>query len=306
MGLKELLEAKENILLYGITPPHRQNPPEKVREIAEKTLTRLESLDIDGLVLYDINDESGRNPENRPFPYLPTLDPVDFYEEYLAGFQRPVVIYRCVGKYPEADLAAWLRKADREKVLTVFVGAASKSDPVTMSLPRAYEVRREAGSDIPLGGVLIAERHSKCSCEHLRIEEKRAQGCSFFISQIFYNVNYTKSLISDYVYHCKEFNLPILPIILTTSICGSPKTLEFMKWLGINIPRWLENEILHAADPLTESYGQCLSNAKEVADFCRRLGVPFGFNVESVSNRLVEIEASVELAKEIRKILKQV
>jgi len=30
--------------------------------------------------------------------------------------------------------------------------------------------------------------------------------------------------------------------------------------------------------------------------FCRRLGVPFGLNVDSVSIRRVEIEASVRLA----------
>jgi hypothetical protein len=30
--------------------------------------------------------------------------------------------------------------------------------------------------------------------------------------------------------------------------------------------------------------------------FCRRLGVPFGLNVESVSIRKVEIEAAVRLA----------
>jgi hypothetical protein len=30
--------------------------------------------------------------------------------------------------------------------------------------------------------------------------------------------------------------------------------------------------------------------------FCRRLGVPFGISVESVSIRRVEIEASVQLA----------
>jgi hypothetical protein len=34
--------------------------------------------------------------------------------------------------------------------------------------------------------------------------------------------------------------------------------------------------------------------------FCRRLGVPFGINVESVSIRRVEIEASVRLAERLR------
>jgi hypothetical protein len=34
--------------------------------------------------------------------------------------------------------------------------------------------------------------------------------------------------------------------------------------------------------------------------FCRTLGVPFGINVESVSIRRVEIEASVRLARQLR------
>jgi len=34
--------------------------------------------------------------------------------------------------------------------------------------------------------------------------------------------------------------------------------------------------------------------------YCRRLGVPFGINVESVSIRREEIEASVRLAQQLR------
>lgn len=297
-------EAQSGILLYGITPPHQKNPPERLAEIAEKTLARISSLDIDGLVIYDINDESDRNATDRPFPYLPTMDPYCYFEDYLKGWSKPIIVYRCVGKYSPNELAVWLESVKGKDALTVFVGAASKEQQVKTSLNMAYEIRRESGGQIPLGGVLIAERHTKHQSEHLKIEEKRAQGCTFFISQIFYNVDYTKNLLSDYHYHCQDKGLPMLPVILTTSVCGSLKTLEFMKWLGIHIPRWLENEIVHAADPLEESFRQCLQHVDKISDFCSRLKIPFGFNVESVSNRLVEIEASVELAKEIRKRLK--
>jgi len=34
--------------------------------------------------------------------------------------------------------------------------------------------------------------------------------------------------------------------------------------------------------------------------FCRRLGAPYGFNVESVSIRRTEIDASVRLAERLR------
>ena len=106
-------------MLFSITPPRRSTPPEKVKGIAETTLGRLTGLDLDGLIVYDIDDESDRNPDERPFPYLPTMDPAEFYAAHLGGWDRPTVIYRCVGKYPEERLRAWLRSADPRRVLSV-------------------------------------------------------------------------------------------------------------------------------------------------------------------------------------------
>jgi hypothetical protein len=82
------------------------------------------------------------------------------------------------------------------------------------------------------------------------------------------------------------------------------KTLEFMSGLGIDVPRWLQTELTRSHDPLAESYEQCLTNARALIAFCRRLGLPFGINVESLTNRKVEIEASVDLAREIGELLR--
>src|ERR1700742_255739 len=112
-----LAGSKGGMLLFGITPPRRSATPDKVKEIAEVTLGRLADLDLDGLILYDIDDESDRNPEERPVPYLPTMDPAEFHSNYLDQWERPVVVYRCVGKYAEEDLRAWLDEADAAKVL---------------------------------------------------------------------------------------------------------------------------------------------------------------------------------------------
>lgn len=87
-----------------------------------------------------------------------------------------------------------------------------------------------------------------------------------------------------------------MPIVLSFSVCGSLKTLEFLRWLGVTVPRWIENELRHADDTLDASYEQAVATAVDLIAFCRRLGVPFGLNVESVSIRKVEIEASVRLA----------
>ena len=95
----------------------------------------------------------------------------------------------------------------------------------------------------------------------------------------------------------RRANLPPVPIVFTFSVCGSLKTLEFLGWLGVDVPRWIQNDLRHADDTLEESYEHSLRAARELIRYCRHMGVPFGVNVESVSIRLAEIEASVRLAE---------
>ena len=65
--LKEkILNRRPGIVTYGFTPPKRQNAPEKIAEIVEKQITRINSLPIDGLILYDIQDEVTRLTAERP------------------------------------------------------------------------------------------------------------------------------------------------------------------------------------------------------------------------------------------------
>jgi regulator of protease activity HflC (stomatin/prohibitin superfamily) len=90
--------------------------------------------------------------------------------------------------------------------------------------------------------------------------------------------------------------------MLTFAPCGSVKTLAFMKWLGISVPRWLENELRHATDPLEQSLRLCTQIFDELSSFAREKRLPLGVNVESVSIRKAEIDASVALFEQLRTI----
>lgn len=298
-----LQDAQGGILLVGLTPPRRSASAEQAAEIAAVTTARLADVDLDGLILYDIDDESDRNPGDRPFPYLPTMDPAVFHAEHLGALDAPVVIYRCVGKYPEPELSSWLRAVDTEQVMSVFVGASSSDKPVHTDLRTAHELRHRVRPDLLVGGVSIPERYTRGGDEHLRMVSKQERGCAYFVTQVVYDLDATKSMLSDYYYACRDRGLAPRPVILTMSVCGSLKTLAFLQWLGVDVPRWLENTLRHSPDPLAESYDQCVRNARDLIAFCRRLGVPFGFNVESVSIRKVEIDASIALAVELRELL---
>ena len=302
---QRIIDRTGELLLYAVTPPRLTTAPAKRREIAEVTLERLRPVGIDGLILYDIDDESDRNPDERPFPFLPTIDPAEYLARDLAGLDVPAVVYRAVSKYTEDGLRSWLRGQDPARVLAVFVGASSRSKTVTTSLARAHELRAQAQPELPLGGVAIPERHARTGEEHLRLLAKQDAGCSFFVTQVVYDVNAAKDLVSDYRYECAARHLQPVPIVFTFSVCGSVKTLEFLQWLGVAVPRWIENDLRHADDTLGASYDQAVATAVELIAFCRRVGVPFGINVESVSIRKVEIEASARLAARLRAELRR-
>jgi Methylenetetrahydrofolate reductase len=297
---RRIIEGQGEFLLFALTPPRQTASPGKAQEIADITAKRLQPLGVDGLILYDIDDESDRNPEERPFPFLPTMDPADYLSRYLNDWNTPVVVYRAVGKYAESELESWLRAQEPDRRLSVFVGAASRDKPVATSLGRAQMLRTQARPDLLLGGVAIPERHTRNGDEHVRLLRKQAAGCSFFVTQVVYDVNAAKNLVSDYRYDCLARGLTPVPIVFTFSVCGSMKTLEFLRWLGVDVPRWIENELLHADDTLEASFEYALAAARELITYCRRVGVPFGLNIESVSIRRAEIEASVDLAAQLR------
>jgi hypothetical protein len=297
-----LARTRGGVLLYGLTPPRQTSTRDQADSIAAAALTRLRSVQVDGLILYDVDAEADRTVAPRPFPFMPMMDPAHFLDHHLADWAGSVIVYRAVGKYTGNQLDHWLSEADRDRVLTVLVGAASRHQMVQTSLPEAY--RRHAALSLPprMGGVVIAERHAESGTEHLRMLRKQDAGCEFFVSQVCYDLDHTRNLLSDYTHSCRDRGLDPHPVVLTLAPCGSVKTLEFMTWLGIDVPRWLRAEI-NRGDPLTASYEQCLLNARALIAYCRRLGLPFGINVESLTNRKLEIDASIDLAREIRNLL---
>jgi hypothetical protein len=303
--LRRIAEGGGELLLFAVTPPRRGVTAERAQQIADVTLERLRPLGLDGLVLYDIDDESDRTAAERPFPFLPTMDPADYLALHLAALDVPAVVYRAVGKYSEPGLRAWLGAQDPQRVASVFVGASSRDKPVATSLVRAQQLRAETGSGLALGGVAIPERHTRGGDEHLRMLAKQAAGCSFFITQVVYDVNAAKDLVSDYRFECAASGVAPAPIVFTFSVFGSTKTLEFLGWLGVDVPRWIQNDLRHAEDPLWASYEQALATARDLIAYCRRVGVPFGINVESVSIRRAEIEQSVLLAAQLGRELRR-
>lgn len=304
MFADKIRKKESGILLYGITPPKAQNTPERNEEIAQKQIAHLLPLHIDGLVIYDLQDESSRTSMERPFPFLPTLDAYTYAADFMRELALPKIIYRSVGKVVQPELASWISSIQDKPYSTVFVGAPSKVQTGYTRLSEAYDLWKAHNQSALLGGVTIPERHSGGRSEHLKIVHKMQAGCSFFISQCVYSIGYTKNVLSDLYFYCQAHSLEMPTMIFTLTTCGSLKTMDFMDWLGIHIPIWLRNELANCQNILAKSVDLSLEIAREIIIFCQDKGIPFGFNIESVSIRKDEIEASLYLMEQVEGMLR--
>jgi hypothetical protein len=304
MFLNKIRSGESGILLYGITPPKKsETNPQRIAEIAEKTIARIMPLDIDALIVYDVQDESARTPVERPFPYITALDPFEFASNYLQGLQIPKIIYRPAGKFSQEELSDWVDDLHKHEFYPVFVGIPTPGFEVKTTLSEAYQIWSKNSNTSVVGAVTIPERHAVLKDEDKRILEKAGCGVSYFISQCVFNIAYAKQMIEDLGHTCKQQGARTPTIIFTLTACGSAKTLEFMDWLGIHLPDEMKEDLKKADNMLEKSVGICLDIAAEIIAFCTERSIPFGFNIESVAIRKDEIEASINMVNRIGKML---
>ena len=302
MDLKaKLPDPGQTVLLYGTTPPRLGTPADSVAAAADKLDARLAGLPLDGVVLYDIQDETGRTQLPRPFPFVGTVDP----REYAKLFKLPTLVYKALGALDEAGWHAWLFEsahAHQTRFVSV-VGRPTSGVRHALSLSRAIRIAAGHAAGFTVGGVVIAERHNAQRSEAARLLAKGIEGCSYFISQTVYHAPPTQQLLADYRRDCAGAGTEPKRIILTFAPCGREKTLAFLRWLGVNVSPETERAILGAASPLAKSIEICCDNLRRILDGAYSSQIPLGVNVESVSINRDEIDASIDLFHALREVL---
>ena len=143
----------------GSTAPRRRAPartPEQVAAAADKLAARLAGLPLDAVVVYDIQDETGRTEPPRPVPLTATVDPRD-YARVLQCF-RPSSTRRSATSTRQAGKRGSTRRAALDFLSIVGRPAPGTATRCRSRAPSAPPAAHAAA--IPIGGVVIAERHT--------------------------------------------------------------------------------------------------------------------------------------------------
>ncbi|HEY5748624.1 MAG TPA: hypothetical protein VIU12_21285 [Chryseolinea sp.] len=268
-------------------------------------MNTLRGLDIDALIVYDVQDESTRTNEERPFPFSSALDPFTYTSQYLHALTIPKIIYRPASMFSKEELAEWLNGLKSNGFYPVFVGLPSPDFVPKTTLAEAYEIwRQDHEAHSVIGAVTIPERHAILKDEDVRMMDKVNCGVSYFISQCIFNVQYAKQTLDALANTCQARNRELPTVIFTLTICGSLKTLDFMEWLGIHVPEDIKLELKVCSNPAVRSVEIATEIAKDLIQYCQERSIPFGFNIESVAVRKEEVEASLELLETVNQLLK--
>ena len=294
---RKLLDPARSLRLYGTTPPRAGTPREQVDAAAAKLAARLNGLSPDALVVYDIQDETGRVEHERPFPFTGTFDPRD----YARLFDVPTIVYKALGNIDEAAWRTWLDESRGVRYLSIVGRPAAGK--YALPLSRAIRLAAAHAAGFTIGGVVIAERHTAERSEAARLLAKGIEGCGYFISQTVYHAPPTERLLADYLRDCRGAGVEPRRIVLSFAPVGRDKTLAFLRWLGVNVAPETEREILGAAQPLAQSIRICRDNLRRILDGKYAAHIPLGVNVESVSINRDEIDASVDLFHALGEVL---
>src|SRR3989442_11820789 len=139
-----LSDPREPILLYGTTPPRAGAERQQVEDAADKLAARLRGLGAHGIVVYDIQDESGRTSQPRPFPFTGTLDPRQYAALLRERTGLAPITYKALGNMDEAAWQAWLvESAQADLRLISVVGRPTSGIKYPLALSRPGRVAAE-------------------------------------------------------------------------------------------------------------------------------------------------------------------
>jgi 5,10-methylenetetrahydrofolate reductase len=273
------------LTFFEMVPPP-MGKPEGAQALLAEAL-QVKNL-VEAINLPEIHDE-GR-PQTRTAKFVPRESPRVLARYLQKELDLPVVVNRCTVRDP--NLLEWIRHTVSDYGVhdLVFVGGDSSlvSYPGP-SVGRAAAMVREARYPVTLGGICIPSRRHEAD----RMRAKGAAGIDFFTTQVLYDPN-------DIVWLIQQLNGFESRIFLSFAPVSHPRDLQFLRWLGADIPADLDAYLLEGghgpAGIGPQESGEGNAFFRRSLDLCQRILIevfdnlppeppPIGLNIEHINKR---------------------
>ena len=293
------------VVAYEILPPREKDGT--LNSYAETISSLLSQTHIDAINIPEVHDEIGRG--DRPITNQKRGEPREFgmLLQDIVGIEA--IINRVVVHEPYDEQIHWIKKTNTTYEIENMIIVGGESSKVDYPGPTVNEMLQTIsrgynsnGGDIFCGGIAIPSRKD----ESKNLIRKSEHGSEFFTTQVLYNAENIIKMINNYQSRCNELDTFPRRILLSFAPVSSQKNIEFLKWLGVEIPDDTERYLKGRPGSMTErSLDVAVEVLNEVLDFItvNNLKVPVGLNVEHIMS--YNFQSSVEMLQELARIYRE-
>ena len=279
MNLRDrLLNPSIPVTLFEVVPPPAGKP-----EALEQSVNELRQVRhlVDAINLPEIRDED--RGAKRTSKFVQRVDPRRLAKRILRDLEMESVVNHVV--VHDVDAERWFRETYEQYGVRDVILVGGESNKVRYPGPNpveAVELIRPLGLPVSLGGITIPSRDS----EPDRIRRKNGQGIDYFTSQVLFDSN-------DIVWLMQRLNGLEARIFLSFVPVSHRRDLEFLRWLGADIPADLDRFLLGSEINTSAPTETCLERSLNLAqrilmDVFDNLPPdppPIGLNIEHINRR---------------------
>ncbi len=282
MTLEEkLLNASVPVTFFEVVPPPAGKP--EALDAAVEELKKVRHL-AEAVNLPDIRDE--HRGSSRTERFVPRLEPRILGARILRDLTTDVIVNRVVVHEPDQE--GWFRETQRDFGIRHAILVGGESGKIRYPGPSVLEAAerlKSTGLPLTLGGVTIPSRLNEAE----RIRRKSAAGLVFFTTQVLFDSN-------DIVWLIQRLNGLEARVFLSFAPVSHPRDLEFLRWLGADLPPDLDRFLLgieHGRSASPAAGETCLERSLDLAqrilmDVFDNLPPdppPLGLNIEHINRR---------------------
>mgnify|MGYP001268017479 FL=1 len=303
MRIKDKIKRpRRPVVVYEILPPRQKDGT--LNSYAENISSLLSQTHIDAINIPEVRDEVARG--ERPVKNQIRAEPREFGKllQDIVGIEaivNRVVVHQELEKEME-----WFEETytnfEIENLITVG-GESRKIKYPGPSVNRALKaIKDNSKLDILCGGISIPSREK----ESLNLIEKSTNGSEFFTTQVLYDSSKIIKMISHYQKRCDEQNTFPRRLLLSFAPVSSKKNIDFLKWLGVEIPSETESFLNENEKNMVErSMEISVGVLEETLSFLNenKIVVPIGLNVEHIMS--YNFQSSIEMLQELARIYRE-
>ena len=303
MRIKDKIKRpRRPVVAYEILPPREKDGT--LNSYAANISSLLSQTHIDAINIPEVRDEVARG--ERPVKNQLRAEPREFGRllQDIVGVEA--IVNRVVVHQRLNDELKWLEETNKKYEIENLITVGGESRSIDYPGPSVNEalaaIKKNENINLLCGGISIPSREK----ESLKLIEKSENGSEFFTTQVLYDSSKMIKMISHYQKRCDEQGTFPRRLLLSFAPVSSKKNIDFLKWLGVEIPVGTESVLNKNEKNMVErSMEISVGVLKDTLSFLNenKIVVPIGLNVEHIMS--YNFQSSIEMLQELARIYRE-